>query len=65
MRISDHIQCGTKRVQPFRLSNMRRLNLRIKHSSKYENVAKIQDSQVTKLRTNDHIQYITGNFPVL
>lgn len=57
MRISDHIQCSTKSVQPFRSSNSRRLNLRIKHSSKCENVAKSQDSQVTKLRTNDHIYH--------
>jgi hypothetical protein len=44
-----------KTYKPFRLANRGRLNLRIKHSHKCETVAKIQDTQVAKLWSSDHV----------
>jgi len=41
MRISAHIQYGTKAIQLFRSVNVGRLNLHIKHNTKCESVAKI------------------------
>jgi hypothetical protein len=44
-----------KTILPFRLTNRRRLNLHMKHSTKCEKVVKIQDTQVANLWSKNHI----------
>ena len=44
-----------KTLLPFRLTNRRRVNLHMKHSTKCEKVVKIQDTQVANLWSKDHV----------
>jgi hypothetical protein len=44
-----------KTILPFRLTNRRRLNLHMKHSTKCEKVVKIQDTKVANVWSKDHV----------
>ena len=46
-----------KTIQLFRSANIARLNLHIKQSTKCETVAKIQDTYVAKLWSNEHVYH--------
>ena len=52
-----------KNSQLFSSANIRELNVYRKHKTKFEIVAKIQDTQVAKLWSNDQVQY-NRNFQI-
>jgi len=52
------------KIEPFSSAIIRRLNLHIKDITKYEAVAKLQDTHVTKLWGKYHVKYYR-NLPVL
>lgn len=53
-----------KNSQLFSSANISKLNIYRKHSTKFEIVAKIQETQVAKLWSNDHVQR-QRNFHIL